>query len=217
MSKKTVMWSSLAAAVATAGLTVMPPEAGAAKKGGGVTPVLADQGGRRIPVHAWESDQSVVDWYDHGGAARPYTSRDETQSDTMMVLFHRNTTTGELSLVLWVDRADDETGGTLHADLTGVPDDAYVAVTDDPLANEFRQVAPGVVIGRWRWFKPTSDGGALGGLEDGFDMTLSALRNVNGIDRYVVVSYKKNGKEDEYELDMDEPLRLVTPGYPSGR
>lgn len=213
-----------------AALLLMPAPAAWAQGGGGHgnAPILVDQGGRRIPVWPLHGTQNVVDFYQYGipnGASANFNDPPMAHG-LSQIFFYHDDTSNQLSLIVVHDQANDGTGGAVEFDFWNLPSAASVAQGDDPPeATNGHIDANGNGTFVWRWFPCCTDGVAIE-LPDSFEFSITPRFNtipglIPGgeiIDTWIIRSWRPNqAAPDDYILEMDEDLMIVTPGHPSGR
>jgi len=169
-------------------------------------------------VAAVESDQSIEEYYGFDT---------ETQNSSALVggievadatisFIYRNTVTDDRSLVVVHDSPDGGTGGDAVMSFQGIDGTEWL-VKDDPEPRSASEVyeVPGEtdedsISAVWGWSGDSSltDGGAIGPLEESFDITIThhqegtakeTTSGRDGIDRWLFV----NG------ADLDNPIELA--------
>jgi hypothetical protein len=184
-------------------------------------PILIDQGGRRMPIWALRGHDSVQDFYQYNtpNHSSSNTADDLEISGTSQIFFYFDTNNEKLSLIIIHDRPNDGSGGLAQFDFSGLPLGTTIKVKDDPgdyLNDPGEFFLPPQAMILWGWLPCCTDGGAFGGLDNGFDITINAAFPPKSpgeqIDTWVARSLRPNGKMELIELDMDKPLRLFRPG-----
>lgn len=103
-----------------------------------------------------------------GTAASFYGARNnapfQINDNGVNFFFHRDTTTGILSLGVIVNRNGDGSGGRFEGTISGLNTAAFVAVADDN-AREFSISSPGTVSFNFRFFGCCTDGGVISGID----------------------------------------------------
>jgi hypothetical protein len=178
---------------------------------GAFTVTQSDITHRVVPIRNTESAASFYDYYSASGHT-PYM-----EYEVGKLYLYRDITSGELSLIMH-QSIDDSPAGDMRSDFdfTGIPDGAYVAVSDDPAhgwdpprTQEFDIDAE--PEGHW-FHSANSDGGVLAGLpmDQEWSITITPSNWEGIVDwRYV------RGDGSEFALNMEEPVTIsFKPGIP---
>jgi hypothetical protein len=169
-------------------------------------------------VEPVESDQSVAEYvgYDTENNFSTDTPDEVERKDATVTFVYRNSSTDELSLVVIHDEPTDTTTGKASMSFDGVagsewqvrddpenvnPPDRYQ--TDESTMDETESVV-------WQWgSNPRTDGGAVGPLDEAFDVTITHRQSGtvddvsverSGLDRWLVVD----------GADLGNPVELAT-------
>lgn len=128
-----------------------------------MAPIVVGQPGavpfEKGPVAPARSDNDVIAFYGYEGAS--INAPEPSQSQTAFLFFHRQLTTGDLSMV-FISNERLSTGGENEASVNlnfwPLPAGSGVVVSDDP--GEFTDDGT-TAFGRFHWWSCCSDGGAI--------------------------------------------------------
>jgi hypothetical protein len=168
-----------------------------------------EQAGTTYYIDLIEGAESASAFYDYFSASGHTPYMEDRKSK---VYLYNDTVSGEISLIMH-HSMDNTPGGALYVDfdLEGVPEGAYVAVSDDPTHN-WNKTRPGTdefnltlePEGNW-YHSANSDGGVIGGLPT--DEHWAITINPNFIQGLTDWQYQL-GASDTIELKMSEPITI---------
>jgi len=170
-------------------------------------------------VAAVESDRSITEYYGYDTETQNSSAlADGIEAvDATVSFVYRNTSTGDLSLVVVHDSPDGGSGGSVAMTFEGVDQTEWL-VKDDPEPRSSSEVyespgdtSDGSFSAIWGWSGSSSltDGGAIGSLGDSVDITLTHHQEAtvgetttsrDGIDRWLFVD----------GTDLDSPIELAS-------
>jgi len=153
---------------------------------------LSGGSSRCVPVWKGDEGQTVQDFYDFS----PWASGNgdiQTEDATNLVIYEEPGGDRYLVVVHDIASSDDQTGGAVDGQFTGAS--AGWAVKDDDGGND----SFGIGSAEWTWSAPMTDGGAIGPLQDDFDVGID-LDVGGGID---ALQYLTGVETDPIEIDGD--------------
>ncbi len=160
------------------------------------------QGGNVYPLTPLERAGPVEEFYSY--------SNDESHTglevaEHSILFLYRDTTTGELSLVIIHDIPNNDTGGEVEFIFSGLPSSATLIVRDDP--NDTYDFNPPTATLHWSWLPEHNDGVVIGGLGTEFSITIDP-NFIDGITGWDLVT----GSIDSpiyTPLDMYQPITII--------
>lgn len=161
-------------------------------------PFTISNGGLTTDVTTIKGTDSAVDFYDyHTLSAHTGLER----SDAAVFWLYESTTTGDISLGFTFDAINDGSGGYAALQTSGMPDTAFIEVSDDP------GEAHGIINGysKWSWANCCTDGAVIGGLEGDWSMTFDFVKDFN-LSNWFFAGDASG--ETMWELDMSETLTI---------
>jgi PKD domain-containing protein len=216
--------AAFASPVVAAAPTSVPPRArigGVAPAGVSLAEATTDpdescvtQNGAEVGSYApLTTDEDVVTFYSYNHPNQAsYNGSYETLSGDSMIFVHRDSATGELSLVIVHDQPNDGSGGSAHFDLSGLGAMASVLVRDDPPSGGDAYSGPdsaGNASFDWHWQECCTDGTAIGNIDWASGCVTVDPSFTNGIDTWSFVDGDTLGR---VPLDPTAPLQICSGG-----
>ena len=126
-------------------------------------------------------------------------------------LFVYDNTCGERSLFVIHD-ADDNSGGEAGFDFTGLPNNSYFSVYDDPPpptgSYDSYDMTPPDAWAEWVWQPIRTDGAVIGGMSCDFEITVSPEFR-QGINNWILRSGDVDSPEEIDIPSMTEPVTIT--------
>ncbi len=160
-----------------------------------------------VQVDPIERDFDAVSFYDYDpqtwSGYTPYM-----EENTSKIYLYKDTTTGNLSLIIHHGTDKGTTTGSSYKvefNLNGMPDEAYVALCDDPNRGELN--LENEPEGNWEFDKNKVDGGVIGLPNKEWCITIEPnFQSAKGITKWEYVNQNHN-----ISLDMNQPLTICDP------
>ena len=141
------------------------------------------QGNFSAPLPFMSSNSSAVNFYSYGNPVGASANTGLEMSETLLVMLHEDTNTGNTSLIIILDQGPDATGGDVDLTVNCLPDTAFIALQDDG-GEVFG--APPTITGDFFWSPCCTDGGIISGVGCGNTITINPTIN-NGINFFSLV------------------------------
>jgi hypothetical protein len=122
---------------------------------------MLTQGGFSEPLPFMSTNSSAVNFYSYGNPIGASANTGLELSETLLVMLHEDTNTGNTSLIIILDLPNDGTGGDVDLTVNCLPDSAAVAVADD--GGELFG-SPPTITGDFSWVSCCTDGGVISGV-----------------------------------------------------
>ncbi len=141
------------------------------------------QGSFTSPLPFMSTNSSAVNFYSYGNPDNASANTGLEMSETMLIMIHEDVTTGNTSLIIILDAANDGSGGNAEININCLPGTATVDFSDD--AGELAG-GPPTITGNFNWAACCTDGGIVGGVGCGDAFTINP--NINsGINTFSLV------------------------------
>lgn len=126
---------------------------------------------------------SVTDFYSY--------SNDESHTglevaEHSILFLYKDTTSGEIYLVIIHDAPNNTTGGEVEFSFSGLPASATIVIRDDPSPDTWDFTPPTATI-HWNWDAVHDDGTVIGGLGKEFTITITP-NFISGINEWDLVT-----------------------------
>lgn len=131
-------------------------------------------------------------------------------SNTMLIFLYEDSTTGETSLFIIMDQANDGSGGSGAVNFNCLPPTAFMSLADDP--GEFTGTSPNIT-GNFSWSSCCTDGGIIGGIGCGHTFTINP-NIVSGIDNFALAHGMPGQAEYIYLPEINCPITINCGGQP---
>ena len=141
------------------------------------------QGDFSAPLPFMSTNSTAVDFYSYGNPNGSSANTGLEVAETLLVMLHEDTNTGNTSLIIILDIPNDATGGNVDLTVNCLPDSAYVALADD--GGELFG-SPPTITGDFNWVGCCTDGGVIGGVGCGNTITINPTIN-SGINLFSLV------------------------------
>ena len=141
------------------------------------------QGSFTSPLPFMSTSNSAVNFYNYGNPNAASANTGLEMPETMLIMIHEDLNTGNTSLIIILDQANDGTGGDGSITFNCLPNSAFVAFSDD--SGELAG-SPPVITGNFTWNSCCTDGGAIGGVGCGNTITINPSLN-SGINFFSLV------------------------------
>lgn len=132
-------------------------------------------------------------------------------SDSSILFLYRDTTTGELYLVIIHDQPDNGSGGEVEFSFEGLPGGATIVLRDDPNAQDSYEFAPpeeDTAFMHWQWVPEHTDGVVIGGLGQEFSITITP-NFISGIDEWHLVTGSVANPIYTKLASLADPLTII--------
>ncbi len=141
------------------------------------------QGSSTYSLPFLSGNTSAVNFYAYGNPVGASANTGLEMSETMLIMLYEDATTGNTSLIMILDQANDGTGGNATIAVDCLPGSAFVDFSDD--AGELAG-SPPLITGNFNWAACCTDGGVIGGVGCGNTFTINP--NINsGITAFSLV------------------------------
>lgn len=131
-------------------------------------------------------------------------------SQTLLIFLYEDSTTGETSLFIILDRANDGSGGAGSVNFNCLPPTAFMSLADDP--GEFTGTSPDIT-GTFSWNACCTDGGIIGGIGCGHTFTINP-NLTSGINNFALVHGMPGQAEYIYLPEINCPITINCGGQP---
>lgn len=128
------------------------------------------QGSFTSPLPAFNGSTSASTFYAYGNPIGASANTGLEMSETMLIMLYDDITTGNTSLIIILDEANDGSGGNGTITFDCMPSGSFVDFSDD--AGELSGAAP-TFTGNFNWSPCCTDGGIIGGITCGSTFTIN--------------------------------------------
>jgi gliding motility-associated-like protein len=146
-------------------------------------PCSVTQGNFSSPLPFMSSNTSAVNFYNYGNPNNASANTGLEVSETLLLMMYEDLNTGNKSLIMILDDANDGTGGNADITFNCLPNSAFVEFSDD--AGELTGSPPNIA-GAFNWSSCCTDGGVIGGVGCGYTYTINPTIN-SGISFFSLV------------------------------
>lgn len=140
------------------------------------------QGEDSFPLPFISGNQSAIDFYAYGTPIGSSSNTGLETSNGMIMMLYEDLISGETSLIIILDSANDGSGGEVNINFNCLPSDAFVMLSDD--SGELTGTPPNIV-GDFFWSPCCTDGGIIGGIGCGNTVTIDP-DIISGIDFFAL-------------------------------
>ncbi len=144
---------------------------------------ILTQGDFSADLPFMSSNSTAANFYSYGNPIGASANTGLELSETLLVMLHEDTNTGNTSLIIILDQGNDATGGDVDLTVNCLPDSAAVALQDD--GGELFG-SPPTITGDFFWSPCCTDGGVISGVGCGNTITINPTIN-SGIDFFSLV------------------------------
>ncbi len=141
------------------------------------------QGDFSSPLPFMSTNSTAVNFYAYGNPIGASANTGLELGETLLVMLHEDTNTGNTSLIVILDIGNDATGGDVDMTVNCLPDSAAVALQDD--GGELFG-SPPTITGDYFWSPCCTDGGVISGVGCGNTITINPTIN-SGINFFSLV------------------------------
>ncbi|MBI5917259.1 MAG: gliding motility-associated C-terminal domain-containing protein [Bacteroidetes bacterium] len=128
------------------------------------------QGSFSSPLPFMSGSTSAVNFYSYGNPAGASANTGLELSETFLLMLYEDMTSGNTSLIMILDQANDGTGGSAAIAVDCLPGTAFVDLSDD--GGELSG-SPPLITGNFNWAACCTDGGVISGVGCGNTFTIN--------------------------------------------